>query len=220
MGCTHKARDEEKRLATLLCRLPDSGNCNEAWPLQNAMHVRTYRLARRRQILRYGTCKQWLHASRDWKRISVQESLYIILCTLLLCASSFWATNALRTFQRAMYNALSGVTWQFALVYVDNIIVCTRSAVQHIDYVEKEVAVFTHAGVSLKVQKYNLFTETVDYLDHVIHPGCLAIAHATDTIKSLRASRNVTELKSIILCFSLMITVRKKSQKNGILGCR
>lgn len=53
-----------------------------------------------------------------------------------------------------------------------------------------------------KAKKWNFLTETIDHLGHLIRPRRSEIAsHKTDTIKILKALRNVSELKMVLgLC--------------------
>lgn len=55
------------------------------------------------------------------------------------------------------------------------------------------------AGVTLKLKKCNLFTETIDFLGIVTRLRRLETAsHTTDAMKGIMAPRNVNELKSFL----------------------
>lgn len=55
------------------------------------------------------------------------------------------------------------------------------------------------AGVVLKLKKFALFTNSVDYLGHVIRSGLLEIAnHTTVAVGELKVPKTVTELRSFL----------------------
>lgn len=88
----------------------------------------------------------------------------------------FGLRNAPATFQRAHDIILSGVRWQICLVYLDDVIVFSRSISDHIAHLDHVLGLLRAAGVSLKLKKCHFFQERVDYLGHVITPGKLSVA--------------------------------------------
>lgn len=55
------------------------------------------------------------------------------------------------------------------------------------------------ADVTLRLKKSKFFTESIDYLGHMILPRSLEIAsHTTDTIRGLQPSTNVPDLRSFL----------------------
>lgn len=87
----------------------------------------------------------------------------------------FGLCNAPATFQRAMDMILAGVRWQICLVYLDDIIVFSRSPEEHIGHLGQVFKLLADAGVSLKASKCHLFTQEVEYLGHVVRPGRLSV---------------------------------------------
>lgn len=97
------------------------------------------------------------------------------------------------TFQWAMEVIMSLVKWQSALVYLDDIVVFSRSLRNQINHVKQVLSILKDAGVTLKLMKCNFFTETIDYLGHVIRLRRLEIAtHTTAAIKKLKLPTNIT----------------------------
>ena len=86
----------------------------------------------------------------------------------------FGLKNAPGTFQRAADVILASVKWQFALVYLDDIIIYSKSIEEHYDHLQTVLGLVHKAGISLKIHKCQFFTETVDYLGHTVSPGKLA----------------------------------------------
>jgi len=66
-------------------------------------------------------------------------------------------TNAPATFQRAIGIILSGVKWKTCLVYLDDVIVFSRTVEKHITRPDEVFGLFSRAGVSLKASKCILF---------------------------------------------------------------
>lgn len=101
--------------------------------------------------------------------------------------------NAPATFQRAVDILLMTVKWQFALVYLEDIVTFSTTPRQHIEHTKKVLGLLSKAGVSLKLKKCRFFTTTIDYLGHVIRPGRLEIAsHTGDAIRGLKPSTILT----------------------------
>ena len=82
----------------------------------------------------------------------------------------FGLTNAPATFQRAIDTILSGVKWKTCLVYLEDVIVFSRTVEEHITHLDEVSGLLSRAGVSLKASKCFLFQEEVEYLGHIV--GC------------------------------------------------
>ena len=111
----------------------------------------------------------------------------------------FGLRNAPATFQRALDIILSGVRWQTCLIYLDDVIVFSRSAEQHVRDVDKVLSLLRAAGVTLKLKKCFWFQNRVDYLGHVITPGKLSVAtENTDAFKTAVFPKTLTQLRSFL----------------------
>lgn len=111
----------------------------------------------------------------------------------------FGLKNAPGTFQRVIDVILSQVKWQYALVYLDDVIIFSKSVDEHFSHVSTGLQLFKSAGVSLKLKKCSLFTNKVDYLGHVIRPGKLQVAErTTEAIQGLKEPSTVTGMKSFL----------------------
>ncbi len=71
-------------------------------------------------------------------------------------------------------------------MYLDDVIVFSKSFEDHLRHVEEILYVLRGDGLSLKLRKCNFFKESVDYLGHVIRPGKLQVA-SKNTELSLNA---------------------------------
>ena len=114
----------------------------------------------------------------------------------------FCLCNAPATFQRTVDMLLSGYRWRTCLVYLDDIIVFSNTAEEHVDHVREVLKVLKESGFSLKLKKCKFFAMSVDYLDHVIRPGRLEVAMKnTEAVKRFKGPTTQTELRSFLgLC--------------------
>lgn len=65
---------------------------------------------------------------------------------------------------------LSSRKWQFALRYLDNVIILSTNADEHISDVCTVLSLFHKSDVTLNPKKCHFFPEKSDYLGHVILP--------------------------------------------------
>ena len=114
----------------------------------------------------------------------------------------FGLRNAPATFQRVMDVILSSVRWQFALVYLDDVIIFSRSVEEHFAHVRTVLSLLQKAGVTLRIDKCCFFSATVDYLGHVIHPRRLAVSKRTcDAVSAFKPPKTATDIRSFVgLC--------------------
>jgi len=80
-------------------------------------------------------------------------------------------SNAPATFQRAIDMILGGLKWKSCLVYLEDIIVFSQSAGEHVEHLREVFTALRCAGVSLKAKKCHLFQEEVKYLGHILGRG-------------------------------------------------
>lgn len=83
----------------------------------------------------------------------------------------FGLTNAPATFQRALDIILSGLKWQLCLVYLDDVIIFSASAEQHVKDVDVVLTRLLEAGVTLNLEKCTWFSDEVEYPGHIVRPG-------------------------------------------------
>jgi len=111
----------------------------------------------------------------------------------------FGLKNAPATFQRALDMILSGVRWQSCLIYLDDVIIFSRSREDHLQQVDQVLGLLRAAGVTLKLAKCHFFKDRVDYLGHVILPGRLSVAaKATEAIAQAVFPETPTQMRSFL----------------------
>lgn len=107
----------------------------------------------------------------------------------------FWLRNAPAMLQWTIDVSLSAGKWKFELVYLDDIVLPSRSAVEHINHVQHVQTPLCDTGATLKLKKCSFFSDKNDFFGQHIRPRRLQTAsHRTDAIKGLQDPRNVTKL--------------------------
>ena len=82
----------------------------------------------------------------------------------------FGLSNAPFTFQRLMDVVLSGLE-EFASLYIDDIIVYSKSWVDHLQHIDEVLSKPAEAGLMAKPTKCEWGKEQVEYLGHIVGNG-------------------------------------------------
>ena len=114
----------------------------------------------------------------------------------------FGLCNAPASFQRAMDVILAAYRWKTCLVYLDDVIVFSKTFEEHLKNVSDILHCLKEAGFSLKLAKCSFFKQQVDYLGHVVMPGKLAVAkRTTEAVQNFKVPTTQTHIKSFLgLC--------------------
>jgi hypothetical protein len=114
----------------------------------------------------------------------------------------FALKNTPATFQRFVDITLSGLTWKSCLVYLDDIIVYSRSRDDHLANLDAVLHRLYRAGLSLNLKKCHFFRSEVSYLGHMIGPGTLSVSEKnTRALRTAKPPTTQTELRSFLcLC--------------------
>ena len=114
----------------------------------------------------------------------------------------FGLCNAPSTFERLMEKVLAGLTWQICLVYLDDVIVYSRTVHEHIDRLESILQRLIEAGLKLKPKKCFLFRKQVAFLGHVVSAeGVGTDPEKIKAVQEWRTPRDLTDVRSFLgLC--------------------
>lgn len=70
---------------------------------------------------------------------------------------------------------------------------------EDIHHVKQVLTLLQMAGVTLKLERFRFLTNTINYFGHIFLQRRLEFSlHATDAIKQLKESRNVTKLRPLL----------------------
>jgi transposase InsO family protein len=98
-----------------------------------------------------------------------------------------------------MYKILKTVLFQSALVYLDDIIVFSKSIDDHIEHLATVFRLLAFAGLKLKLNKCEFFKNTIDFLGHVVSPqGISPNEKKVISIKKYPVPKNVKEVSSFL----------------------
>ena len=80
----------------------------------------------------------------------------------------FGATNAPATFQRLMEDCLGDLNMNWCIVYLDDVIVYSKTPEEHLERLEAVFQKLSNAGLKLKPSKCSFFKNEITYLGHLI----------------------------------------------------
>lgn len=114
----------------------------------------------------------------------------------------FGLSNAPATFQRLMDMVLAGLKWKSCLVYLDDIIVFSRTYEEHLTHLEEVFQRLEEHELRLKPSKCYLCYNEIIYLGHRISKDGVAPDPAkVEAITKMPKPRDITELRSFLgLC--------------------
>jgi len=111
----------------------------------------------------------------------------------------FGLCNAGATFQRLMDIVMSGLHLDVCLVYLDDIIIFSKSIDEHLERLMRVLDRLRSAGLKLKPEKCALFKRSVTFLGHVVSQARIA----TDPVKTKAVAEwptptSLKELRSFV----------------------
>lgn len=135
-----------------------------------------------------------MHAdSREHTAFITYGGLYEFLVT------PFGLANAPSTYQRLMECVLRNLTYKICLIYLDDILVYSRTFVEHLDHLRQVFDRLRHANLKLKPSKCNFACTKVNYLGHVVSPNGIAPdPEKISAVKDFPRPHNVKTIRSFL----------------------
>ena len=109
----------------------------------------------------------------------------------------FGLAQAPAYFQKLINDVLKGCN--FAMGYLDNIIIYSRSEKEHLEHLEEIFTRLKKAGLKLKLEKCCFFKKHIQYLGHLISAdGIQTLPEKLESIAKMPAPKNPKEVKQFL----------------------
>ena len=111
----------------------------------------------------------------------------------------FGLANAPATFQRVMQSCLGELHLQYCIIYLDDVVVYSRTFQEHLERLEAVFKKLEQAGLKLKPSKCELFKQRITYLGHVVSKdGVGTCSDKTEAIRKWPVPKTVTDVRSFL----------------------
>ena len=111
----------------------------------------------------------------------------------------FGLCNAAPTFQRLMLNCLGELNLTYCLIYLDDIIIFSRTEEEHLEWMHVVFDQFREHGLKLKPSKCEVFRTKINYLaHHVSKRGVLPSKKNLKAIAQCPPPDTYTKVKSFV----------------------
>lgn len=114
----------------------------------------------------------------------------------------FGLSNAAASFSKMMATVMAGLVGQIVHVYLDDLIVMTKTWTQHKEYLKMVLAKIQEANLTIKLAKCRFAHHEANVLGHVLSKECIRPqANKLAAIERLQPPRNIEELRQFLgLC--------------------
>ena len=111
----------------------------------------------------------------------------------------FGLCNAPPTFQRLMLNCLGELNLTYCLIYLDDLIIFSRTEEEHLEWMRVVFDQFREHGLKLKPSKFEVFKTEINYLAHHISKrGVLPSKKNLEAIAQCPPPDTYTKVKSFV----------------------
>ena len=105
--------------------------------------------------------------------------------------------NSPAMFQRLMETVLHGLTFKFCLIYLDDIIVYSKSFSEHLHHLKDVFDRLQNAGLKLHPQKCSFAKKEIKYLGHIVSKdGITPDPAKVEAIRNYPSPRNLKQLRA------------------------
>ena len=111
----------------------------------------------------------------------------------------FGLTNAPATFQRLMESCLGDLHLNWCIIYLDDVIVFSKTPKEHIDRLHGVFHKLFLAGLKLKPKKCEFFKLKIAYLGHIVSTkGIETDPKKVEAVKNWTVPKTVTDVRSFL----------------------
>jgi len=132
-------------------------------------------------------------ASRKWTAFQFQNKVY------QFTRVPYGFRNSLSAFIRALQSVLGADTSEYALHYVDDLVVFSKTFEEHLEHLDKVLRKLITAGFTINLSKCNFCKQKIKFLSHVISKDSLRPdPYRIEAILNYPAPRNQKQLKRFL----------------------
>ncbi len=111
----------------------------------------------------------------------------------------FGLKNAAATFQRLMNNILRDYIGKFCFVYLDDIVIYSKTVQDHFQHLKQLFAKLEVSGLTLNLKKCSMLQKTITYLGHVVsEEGVRTEASKVKAVQDFPAPKNLKEVQRFL----------------------
>ncbi|KAL0411015.1 UNVERIFIED_CONTAM: Retrovirus-related Pol polyprotein from transposon [Sesamum latifolium] len=111
----------------------------------------------------------------------------------------FGLTNAPATFSTLMNQVLHGFLDEFVVVYLDDIVVYSRTLAEHVEHLRQVLTRLREHELYAKVSKCSFAQETISFLGHIVERGCIRMdPKKVQAIEEWQPPSDVHDLRSFL----------------------
>jgi hypothetical protein len=111
----------------------------------------------------------------------------------------FGWVNAPFHFQLYMQRKIADRLPKFTQVYIDDVVIFSRTEEEHLDHIKQVIAVIEEEGIHLKLAKCSFFNKEIEYLGHIISAdGIKKDPRKVAIIKNMHEPSNRKEVRSFL----------------------
>ena len=111
----------------------------------------------------------------------------------------FGLTNASATLQRLVESCLGNLHLNYHIIYLDDIIIFSKTPSEHITRMSKISEKSAEAGLNLKPSRYYFFCTRLSYLGHIVSEGGIETDRKkVEVVKNWPTPTTVKDIRSIL----------------------
>lgn len=111
----------------------------------------------------------------------------------------FGLKNAPSIFQRCVDNVLRPYIGKFAYVYIDDVLIFSKSEEEHIEHINIIVNALHNANMKVSGEKSHFFSTSIEFLGHIIKNGRITVdPQKTSTMQNYPVPKTLKELRSFL----------------------
>ncbi|CAC5420621.1 Retrovirus-related Pol polyprotein from transposon 17.6 [Mytilus coruscus] len=111
----------------------------------------------------------------------------------------FGLSNSPHTFQLVMSEALRGINWKSALVYMDDVLIFSKTFEEHLHHLTILFQKLREVNLKLKPTKCTFAAKEVKFLGHVLSKDGIAVdTTKIDAVKTFPVPQNITDVRAFL----------------------